>query len=255
MNRIKENEIICGDSEEILKMIDSGSVDIIITSPPYNFGKNYDLYKDKKSHNEYFSKLFSIFDECIRVLKIGGRFCINIMPEVKDYIPTHHIISNYLLSKGLLWKTEIIWDKNNYNCNYTTWGSWKSPSNPYIKISWEYIEIFCKGSFKKEGKNENIDISSEEFRKWTYGKWEIRPEVNMKNFNHPAMSPEELVVRLLKLFSYKGDLVLDPFNGVGTTTLVACKLDRKYIGIDISEEYCKIAKKRIEDYKSQLKLF
>ena len=105
---------------------------------------------------------------------------------------------------------------------------------------------------KKTGLAENIDISGDEFKKWVTAKWSIAPERNMKDYGHPAMFPEELAERILKLFSYKNDIVLDPFNGVGTTTTVAKKLKRKYFGIDISEEYCKTAEKRIEHFKNYL---
>jgi DNA modification methylase len=146
----------------------------------------------------------------------------------------------------MIWKGEILWEKNNYNCKYTAWGSWKSPSNPYMKYTWEFIELFCKGSLKKEGGKGNADISGDEFKKWVYGKWSIAPERKMKEHGHPAMFPEELVQRVLKLFSFKGDIILDPFNGAGTTTFVAKQLNRHYLGVDISEEYTKKAKQRIQ---------
>jgi len=170
-------------------------------------------------------------------------------------MPTHHIISKQLLELGLLWKAEILWEKHNYNCKYTAWGSWKSPSMPYLKYTWEFVEVFCKESHKKAGDPTKIDITGDEFKKWVYAKWDIAPESNMKKYNHPAMFPEELVVRLLKLFSYQGDIVLDPFNGVGTTTLIAHKLKRRYIGIDISEEYCRTAEQRLKDEQRQVRLF
>jgi DNA modification methylase len=241
------NRIICGDSEIILKDLPDHSIDIIITSPPYNFGLEYknDLSKDAINWHDYFNKLNKIWRECFRVLKPTGRLCINIQPLFSDYMPTHHYISRQLLDLGLLWKAEILWEKHNYNCKYTAWGSWKSPSMPYLKYTWEFIEVFCKESHKKEGPVEKIDISGEEFKKWIYAKWNIAPQSNMKKYNHPAMFPEEVVSRLLKLYSYQDDIVLDPFNGAGTTTLVAYKLNRKYIGIDISDEYCKTAEKRL----------
>jgi DNA modification methylase len=249
------NKILVGDSEVILKNIPDNSVDLVFTSPPYNFGLEYESNEDAHYWETYFEKLFKIFDECIRVLKYGGRIAVNIQPLFSDYIPSHHIISNFFMSKQLIWKGEILWEKNNYNCKYTAWGSWKSPSNPYLKYTWEFIEIFCKGDLKKLGNPDNIDISGDEFKKWVVAKWSIAPERNMKEYGHPAMFPEELVERILKLFSYKDDIVLDPFNGVGTTTVVAKRLKRKYIGIDISDEYCKIAKKRIENLKNKLGLF
>jgi len=249
------NKILVGDSEVILKNIPNNSVDLVFTSPPYNFGLEYESNEDAHYWEAYFEKLFKIFNECIRVLKYGGRIAVNVQPLFSDYIPSHHMISNFLISKQLIWKGEILWEKNNYNCKYTAWGSWKSPSNPYLKYTWEFIEIFCKGDLKKTGNCEHIDISADEFKKWVTAKWSIAPERNMKDYGHPAMFPEELVKRVLKLFSYKDDIVLDPFNGVGTTTVVAKKLKRKYVGIDISDEYCKVAEKRIEDLKHKMGLF
>ena len=133
----------------------------------------------------------------------------------------------------------------NYNCKYTYWGSWISQSSPYLKYTWEFLEIFAKGDLVKKGERENIDITDEEFKKFVLAKWSIAPERKMKEYGHPAMFPEELVARSLKLFSYQNDIILDPFNGVGTTSYVAKSLNRKFLGIDVSEQYCKIAQTRI----------
>ncbi len=241
-----ENKIICADSYSFLKKLPDNCVDIVLTSPPYNFGLNYENSQDDDHWNEYFRKLFAIFSECVRVLKYGGRLIVNIQPLFSDYIPTHHIVSKFFMDQKLIWKGEILWEKNNYNCKYTAWGSWKSPSNPYLKYTWEFIEIFCKGDLKKKGDASLIDISADDFKKWVVGKWSIAPERNMKKYGHPAMFPEELVKRALQLFSYKGDVVLDPFNGAGTTTYVAKCLERKYLGVDVSEEYCKVAQDRLD---------
>ena len=240
-----ENAIVCGDSAEVLKKLPDNCIDIMITSPPYNFGLEYADGEDDKRWDEYFAQLFAVLDETKRVLKHGGRMIINVQPLFSDYIPTHHIISKHLMDTGMLWKGEILWEKNNYNCKYTAWGSWKSPGSPYLKYTWEFIEVFCKGDLKHSGKTEDIDISADEFKKWVVAKWSIAPERNMKEYGHPAMFPEKLVARCLKLFSFKNDVVLDVFNGVGTTTAVASMLDRRYLGIDISREYCDTAEKRL----------
>lgn len=240
-----ENKIICGDGVDVLKKLPDNCIDLVFTSPPYNFGLEYESNEDAHHWERYFDKLFRIFDECIRVLKFGGRIIVNTQPLFSDYIPSHHVISNYFMSKKLIWKGEILWEKNNYNCKYTAWGSWKSPSNPYLKYTWEFLEIFCKGTLKKGGSTKDSDITADEFKNWVVARWSIAPERNMKKFSHPAMFPEELVYRVLKLFSFKNDIVLDPFNGVGTTTFVAKRLERKYVGIDISEEYCLKARKRL----------
>ena len=242
-----ENKIICADSSEFLKKLPDNCIDIIFTSPPYNFGLDYDSHNDTARWNDYFDMLFAIFKECIRVLKYGGRFVVNVQPLYSDYIPIHHIISNFFIQNKMIWKGEIIWEKNNYNCKYSSWGSWKSPASPYLKYTWEFVEVYCKGDLKKQGDNENIDITAEEFKSWVVAKWSIAPERNMQEFGHPAMFPEQLAERVLKLFSYKNDVVLDPFNGAGTTTVVAKKTGRRYLGIDISEEYCKTAQKRIDE--------
>ena len=242
-----ENKIICADSLDLLKKLPDNCIDRIFTSPPYNFGLEYDTHNDTASWNAYYNKLFDIFKQCIRILKYGGRFVINIQPLYSDYIPTHHIIGNFFLERKMIWKGEILWEKNNYNCKMCSYGSWKSPASPYLKYTWEFIEVYCKGELKKTGKINNADISAEEFKSWVVAKWNIAPERNMKKFSHPAMFPEQLAERVLKLFSFKNDIVLDPFNGAGTTTAVAKKTGRRYIGIDISNEYCEVANKRVEN--------
>lgn len=252
------DRIFCGDAEEVLKTFPKAFVDIIVTSPPYNFGLEY---KDESSEiddavrwDEYFSKLNKIWSDCVRVLKPGGRLCVVIQPLFSDYVPTHHIVSSQLLRLGLLWKGEILWEKHNYTCKYTAWGSWRSPSMPYLKYTWEFIEVFCKDSHRKPGDSARIDITGKEFKEWVYARWDVAPETNMKEFGHPAMFPQEIPYRLIRLFSYVGDVVLDPFNGAGTTTLVAKKLDRHHIGIDISKRYCKVAEERIVEFLKQKKL-
>lgn len=247
-----KNKIVCGDSLEVLKKLPDNCVDIVVTSPPYNFGLDYGEHNDTSFWNDYYEMLYAIFDECIRVLKYGGRIVVNVQPLYSDYIPTHHIISNYFLQKKMIWKAEILWEKNNYNCKYCSWGSWKSPASPYMKYTWEFLEVFCKGDLKKTGSKEKIDIIDEEFKSWVVAKWSIAPERKMKEYGHPAMFPEALVERVLKLFSYEDDVVLDPFNGAGTTTAVAYKFNRKYLGIDISEEYCKKAEERLAKMKRKV---
>ena len=239
------NKIVCGDSKLVLQELPDNCIDLIFTSPPYNFGLDYEQTEDAFAWDSYFKVLFGIFDECIRILKYGGRIIVNVQPLFSDYIPTHHFISQYFMRKKLIWKGEILWEKNHYNCKYTAWGSWKSPSSPYLKYTWEFLEIFCKGSLKKTGDSKNADIDAESFKNWVSAKWAIAPEHKMKEFGHPAMFPEELANRVLKLFSFKGDVILDPFAGVGTTCLSAHINQRLYLGIDISPEYCQTAEDRL----------
>ncbi|RKZ28601.1 site-specific DNA-methyltransferase, partial [bacterium] len=149
-----ENKIICDDSLKILKQLPDNCIDLIFTSPPYNFGLDYENNEDDHYWEDYFNKLFKIFDEAIRVLKWDGRIIVNVQPLFSDYIPSYYIINNYFMNKKLIWKRAILWEKNNYNCKYTAWGSWKSPSSPYLKYTWEFLEIYSKGSLKKDGEKE-----------------------------------------------------------------------------------------------------
>ena len=240
------DKIVRGDSAEVLSNLPDNCVDLIFTSPPYNFGLDYSDGRDDQRWDDYFDKLFEVFDECIRVLKFGGRIAVNVQPLFSDYIPSHHIISSYFIDRRLIWKGEILWEKNNYNCKYTAWGSWKSPSSPYLKYTWEFVEVFCKGDLKASGHKSNADIDAEEFKQWVNAKWSIAPERNMDKYGHPAMFPEELATRVLKLFSFKGSYVLDPFAGVGTVALAAKKTGRRYLGIDVSDEYCDTAERRVK---------
>lgn len=248
------NQIICSDALTALRTMEDNSVDLVLTSPPYNFDMNYDEHNDKSESSDYLSTLIKIFNECIRVLKSGGRLIINIQPNYKEYYPTHHAITSAMIDSGLIWRGEILWLKNNLK-KLTAWGSWKSPSCPYLSYPFEFIEVFSKETLKHPGDKENIDITKEEFIEYVNGHWSIAPETRMKKFDHPAMFPEELVKRCIKLFSYKNDLVLDPFNGAGTTTFVANLLERRYIGIDISETYCEVARERISSTNLLNKFF
>jgi len=253
------NRIICGDSEQTLKALPDNCVDLVFTSPPYNFGLGYQEGNgsadgDATDWNSYFAKLFQVFDECIRVLKYGGRIIVNVQPLFSDYIPSHHVISHYFMEKRLIWKGEILWEKNNYNCKYTAWGSWKSPSSPYLKYTWEFLEVFCKGDLKKPGSSHDADISPDSFKEWVVAKWSIAPERRMREFDHPAMFPEELARRVMLLFSFRGDTVLDPFAGVGTTCVAALHNHRQFLGIDLSPEYCDKAETRLIDHQSSLAL-
>lgn len=241
------NKIVNGDSIDVLKKLPDDSVDLIFTSPPYNFGMSYDHHDDVNEWDHYFSSLWKVFDECIRVLRYGGRIIVNVQPSSSNYIPTHHIITNGFMERGLIWRSEILWEKNHRHCATTAWGSWKSPSSPYLKYTWEFVEVFCKGNLKHDGDSNNIDITANEFKTWVNARWSIAPETRMKNFGHPAMFPPELAYRVLKLFSFRNDVILDPFNGAGTTSLVAERTGRRYLGIDLSPEYCNIAEQRIKD--------
>lgn len=240
------NKIINADCLSVLKKLPNNCLDLTFTSPPYNFGMDYDSHNDTRSWKDYFNELFEIFKECIRVTKYGGRIIVNVQPFFSEYIPTHHEVSKFFMEQGLIWKAEILWEKNHRNCAYTSWGSWKSPSGPYFKYTWEYLEVFCKGDLKHPGDSKNADITANEFKSWVDAKWSIAPEHGMKDYGHPAMFPPELAYRALKVFSFKNDVIFDPFNGAGTTSFVANATGRRYLGTDISKEYCQVAEDRIK---------
>jgi site-specific DNA-methyltransferase (adenine-specific) len=246
------NKIITGDVLETMRDIPSESVHLAITSPPYNVGKAYDSHYDRMDYQKYLNWLIKVWKETQRVLVSGGRFCLNIAPTgIKDFLPLHHDFGNQLREIGMKFRTEIIWYKQTM-LKRTAWGSWKSPSNPHIVPSWEYILVFSKEKDKLDGDPTNADITAKEFKKFSDGMWYIPPET--KRNGHPAPFPEELIYRLIKFYSFKGNNVLDMFGGTGTVAVVACKTGRNFIHIDISEEYNKIAQRRVEQILNQSSL-
>jgi len=251
MKKIKEfeNKIITGDVLKIMKKMPRNSVHLAITSPPYNVGKDYDNHHDRMNYKEYLSWLYKVWKETKRVLVPGGRFCLNIAPTgIKNFVPVHQDFSNQLRKLKMKFRTEIIWYKQTM-LKRTAWGSWKSPANPHIVPSWEYVLVFSKEKDRLDGEKRNIDITAEEFQKFSDGFWKIPPERQRKG--HPAPFPEELIYRLVKFYSYKGDLVLDMFGGTGTVAAVSYKTGRKFIHIDISKEYNNTAKNRLEKTKGE----
>ncbi len=241
------NRIITDDVLEVMSQIPDNSVHLAITSPPYNVGKNYDNHNDKIDYQEYLDWLERVWEETKRVLVPGGRFALNIAPTgIKDFVPIHHDFSNQLRKLGMKFRTEIIWYKQTM-LKRTAWGSFKSPANPHIVPSWEYVLIFSKEKDRLDGDQKNSDITKEEFMKFSDGFWQIWPETQRKG--HPAPFPEELIYKLVKFYSYRDNIVLDMFGGTGTVAVVANKTKRHFIHIDISEEYNKVAHRRLGEAK------
>jgi site-specific DNA-methyltransferase (adenine-specific) len=237
------NKIYHGDCVEGLKSMPDAVVDLVVTSPPYNLNIDYAHHKDDMKLEAYYNWCREWISECYRVLKPGGRFCLQIgcfQSQLNE--PSYATFTNIFQEVGFTFREFIIWNKNQIP-KRTAWGSWKSPSNPRILPSFEMIINFHKGSPKILEKGET-DLTKEEFVQWTNGLWVIAPE-SAKKRNHPAPFPEELAIRCIKMHSYLGGVVLDPFNGSGTTTSVANKLGRKYIGFDITEDYCQLAEDRV----------
>jgi site-specific DNA-methyltransferase (adenine-specific) len=240
------NRVYCKSSETMDEIPDN-SVHLMITSPPYNVGKEYD---NDLTLDEYSSLLTKVFSQTYDKLVTGGRACINIANiGRKPYIPLHAMVIEIMIDLGYLMRGEIIWDKSASAGGSCAWGSWMSASNPVLRDFHEYILVFSKESYSKNKKQEKRDtIERDEFIQWTKSIWTF-PAVNAKKIGHPAPFPIELPHRLIKLYSYEEDVVLDPFCGSGTTCLAAIQNNRKYIGYDIKEEYIELAEKRISNQK------
>ena len=221
------------------------TIDMIITSPPYNLGKLYEAHDDSMEYDDYLLFLNITFREAYNVLTNGGRMAVNV-PSIThggNYKPLYSDLIQMMLEIGFIMRGEIIWHKHQIS-KRTAWGSWMSPSNPHVVQPYEYVLIFSKGTKKHEGKKENIDIEKEEFIQWTNALWEIAPETKLSK-HHPSAFPEELVRRLVKFYTYKYDWVLDPFAGAGTVSAVCKKLSRNSIYIDNSEKYTDFAIQRV----------
>jgi len=235
------NQIFLKSSTKMSELPDK-TIHLMITSPPYNVSKDYD---ENLSLEEYLNFLNKVFSETYRVLVNGGRACINIANiGRKPYIPLSDYISKMMIDIGFLMRGEIIWNKSASSGTSTAWGSWCSPSNPTLRDVHEYILIFSKGAYKREKQDKKITIQKEQFIEWTKSIWNMNTE-SARKIGHPAPFPEELPFRLMQLYSFENDIVLDPFMGSGTTAVVGLKNSRRFVGYEINEDYVKIANERI----------
>ena len=245
------NKHYCHTSENMNELPDD-SVHLMITSPPYNVTKEYDENLNLKEYLEFLKR---VWKETYRVLVTGGRVCINIANlGRKPYLPLHSYIINDMLDIGFYMRGEIIWNKASSASPSTAWGSWLSASNPVLRDVHEYILIFSKDTFTHNRKGKENTLIKEEFLEWTKSVWTF-PAVSAKKIGHPAPFPEELPNRLIKLYSFKNDVILDPFLGSGTTSLAAIKNNRNYVGYDTNQKYIDLANKIVSSYKTQKKLF
>ena len=240
------NRFYC-KSSEVMDEIPDNSIHLMITSPPYNVGKEYD---SDLTLDEYLGLLTTVFGEVHRKLVTGGRACINVANiGRKPYIPLHAMVIEIMLDLGFLMRGEIIWDKSASGGGSCAWGSWMSASNPVLRDYHEYILVFSKDSYSKDRNQERRDtIEHDDFIDWTRSIWTF-PAVNAKKIGHPAPFPVELPHRLINLYSYEGDVVLDPFAGSGSTAIAAIQNNRNYICYDIRQEYVDLAQSRIANQK------
>ncbi len=224
----------------------------MITSPPYNVTEEYD---DNLNLEENLILLKNVWKETYRVLVPGGCACVNIANlGRKPYLPLHSFIIRDMIEVGFLMRGEIIWNKASSACPSTAWGSWLSAANPVLRDIHEYILVFSKETFSHDSKGKESSILKEEFLEWTKSVWTF-PAVSARKIGHPAPFPEELPNRLIKLYSFKQDVVLDPFLGSGTTSLSAIKNGRNYVGYDTNKKYVQLADNRVVEYTNQTKLF
>jgi site-specific DNA-methyltransferase (adenine-specific) len=235
---------IFNKSSEAMEELPDHCVHLMITSPPYNVKKEYD---QDLTLDEYRDLLRRVLQETYRVLVTGGRACVNVANlGRKPYLPLHAFIIEDILNIGFMMRGEIIWNKAASASASTAWGSWLSAKNPVLRDIHEYILVFSKGSFSRDGKSHESTIEKDDFLELTKSVWTF-PAVSARRIGHPAPFPEELPRRLIELYSFKGDVVLDPFCGSGTTCLAALKTGRKYVGYEIEPEYVGLAERRVKE--------
>jgi site-specific DNA-methyltransferase (adenine-specific) len=235
------DRVLCRSSEKMDELPDS-CVHLAVTSPPYNVGKTYD---QDLTLAEYRQLLKAVFSEVFRVLVAGGRACVNVANlGRKPYIPLHSYVIADMLDIGFLMRGEIIWNKGSSAGASTAWGSWQSASNPSLRDTHEYIMVFSKGSFSRSAGGRQDTISKEQFLGCTKSIWEF-PAESATKVGHPAPFPVELPYRCIQLYTFRGDFVLDPFSGVGSTCVAARRAGRHFLGYDTRQEYVDSALRRI----------
>jgi site-specific DNA-methyltransferase (adenine-specific) len=239
--------IIINENIFTTKKIADENIDLIITSPPYNVDIKYNSHNDQLTYDEYLEFSSRWMKRCFTWLKDDGRFCLNI-PLDKNKGGQQSVgadLTTIAKKSGFSYHSTIIWNEGNIS-RRTAWGSWASASAPYVIAPVELIVVLYKKSWKKTSGSRTSDISKKEFMEWTNGLWTFNGERKRK-IGHPAPFPIELPLRCMKLFSFVGDTVLDPFCGSGSTLVAALKSDRHGIGIELDQRYCEIAVGRIEE--------
>jgi modification methylase len=236
-----QNALFC-KSSEVMDELPDNCIHLMVTSPPYNVGKEYD---QDLQLDEYLGFLQRVWAETYRVLVPGGRACINVANVGrKPYLPFHAFIIQQMLALGYLMRGEIIWNKAASASSSTAWGSWRAATNPVLRDVHEYILVFSKGAFARKTDKPST-IQRDEFLEFTKSVWTF-PAVSARKVGHPAPFPEDLPYRLVQLYTFQGDVVLDPFAGSGTTCLVAAANARQFVGYDTNPKYLALARQRLQ---------
>lgn len=229
------------------KAIAKDSIDLIVTSPPYNVEIQYHLHDDRTTHKQYMKFTARWLAKCFKLAKSAGRLCLNV-PLDKNKGGQQSVYADMVAAaKEVGWKyhTTIVWNEQNIS-RRTAWGSWMSASAPYIIAPVEMILVLYKGQWKKTNGTRQSDITRAEFLDWTNGVWSFNGE-SKKRIGHPAPFPVELPRRCIKMFSFVDDLVLDPFMGSGSTLVACAHNQRRGIGVEIDKKYCAMARQRISE--------
>ena len=250
-NKIKAefvDRIFCKSSEK-MEELPEDSVHLMVTSPPYNVGKEYDRDMTLVEYRQFLKRVWA---EVRRVLVPGGRCCINVANlGRRPYIPLHAFVVEDMMELGFLMRGEVIWAKGSSSSASTAWGSWLSAANPTLRDTHEYIMIFSKASFSREGEGRKSTISRDEFLEFTKSVWRFDAEPARK-VGHPAPFPVELPYRCMQLYTFAGDVVLDPFVGSGQTAIAAVRAGRHYVGYEIDREYVELSEKRVGEATERL---
>lgn len=234
---------IFNKSSESMEELPNASVHLMVTSPPYNVGKTYD---ENLNLAEYRAFIKRVMTEVYRVLVPGGRVCFNVANlGRKPYLPLDAYITEDIISLGFLMRGQIIWDKGSSASGSTAWGSWLSPANPTLRDIHEYILVFSKGMFSRPRiADRTPTITNADFLELTKSIWRF-PAESARKVGHPAPFPVELPRRCIELYTYSGEVVLDPFMGAGATAVAAISTGRSYVGYEISEDYCRLTTQRV----------
>jgi site-specific DNA-methyltransferase (adenine-specific) len=241
--------VLRGDSARLLEASDLPQVNLVVTSPPYALGVDYGQagYADDQPYAHYLEWVRTWAVTLLNVCAPDGRACINI-PLDSNKGGKRAIYADYLRifqEVGWTYQTSIVWNEQNIS-RRTAWGSWLSPSAPFVTAPVEMIAVFYKDSFRRPAKDgRRGDITRDEFLAWTLGMWTFAG-ANPRRVGHPAPFPEELPRRLIKIYSYPEDLVLDPFSGSGTTLVAAKRLGRNSLGVEINPKFCDLTIRNVQ---------